>query len=203
MSTRCPAQVNSTTAVTGREGSVFLLRPRRTLLLVFAALVLAWITATLVLFVFPSTDAPGKADAVVVLSGGRNSRLDPALNLMREGVAPLLVISGSGLDERWLKARRLCADGARGFRVLCFDPSPYSTRGEAETITRLAQTHGWQKVDVVTSRYHVFRARIIIGRCYHRQLTMIGTSAHPWDTFVSWFSEWSKLLYQLTVQRSC
>jgi uncharacterized SAM-binding protein YcdF (DUF218 family) len=166
-------------------------------------LLLAWIAATLVLFVFPSTDPPGKADAVVVLSGGRNSRLDPALKLMREGVAPVLVISGSGLDPDWTEARRLCAKGASGFRVLCFDPSPYSTRGEAEELTRLAQQHGWRKVDVVTSRYHVFRARMVIERCYRRRLAMIGTSATPWDTFVSWFSEWGKLLYQLTAQRSC
>ena len=185
------------------EGSVFRLRLRRKLLLIFAPLILAWVAGTLVLFVFPNMDPPGTADAVVVLSGGRNSRLDPALKLMQQGVAPLLVISGAGLDPLWLKAQRLCRDGARGFRVLCFDPSPYSTRGEAETVTRLAQTHGWQKVDVVTSRYHVFRARMIFERCYHRQLAMIGTSASPWNTFTSWFSEWSKLLYQLTIQTSC
>jgi uncharacterized SAM-binding protein YcdF (DUF218 family) len=153
--------------------------------------------------VFPSTDNPGTADAVVVLSGGRDRRLDPALALMRRGVAPVLVISGAGLDPEWLEARRLCANGSRDFRILCFDPNPYSTRGEAETIARLAQQRGWRKVDVVTSRYHVFRARIVIERCYHRRLAMIGASASPWDTFVSWFSEWGKLLYQLTIQTNC
>lgn len=155
------------------------------------------------LFVFPSTDPPGRADAVVVLSGGRNSRLDPALKLMRRGVAPVLVISGAGLDEDWLKAHRLCADGAPGFRVVCFDPKPYSTRGEARAITRLARARGWRTIDVVTSRYHVFRARMVIERCYRGPLAMIGTSTGAWATFVSWFSEWSKLLYQVTIQRSC
>lgn len=140
---------------------------------------------------------------MVVLSGGRNSRLDPALELMRRRVAPLLVISGSGLDRKWQKARRLCRDGTRDFRVLCFDPKPYSTRGESEEIARLARSRHWRQVDVVTSDYHVFRARLIIGRCYHGGLAVIGTD-YGWRTAaLAWFSEWGKLLYQLTIQRSC
>src|SRR5438132_5812469 len=154
MSTRCPAQVKRT-AVTAAEGTVSGLRRPR-ILLPLAVLVLAWLVATGVLFVWPSTDSPGRADAVVVLSGGRDRRLDPALRLMRQRVAPVLVISGAGYDEKWKKARGLCAHGAQGFRVLCFDPTPYSTRGEARGIARLAREHGWRKVDVVTSRYHVF-----------------------------------------------
>ena len=200
MSTRWPAQVKRT-AVTPAEGSVS--RLRRRIVLVLAALLLAWVVATAVLFVWPSTDEPGRADAVVVLSGGRNSRLDPALRLMERRVAPLLVISGSGYDLHWTKARRLCANGARGFRVLCFDPKPYSTRGEAEEIARLARRRGWRRVDVVTSRYHVVRARMILRRCYRGGLAMIGTHYKWTEAPLDYLSEWGKLLYQLTVQRSC
>jgi uncharacterized SAM-binding protein YcdF (DUF218 family) len=122
---------------------------------------------------------------------------------MKRHVAPLLVISGAGFDRKWKKARALCAHGSSDFRVLCFDPKPYSTRGEARTIARLAQRHGWQRVDVVTSRYHVFRARIVIQRCYHRHLAMIGTHYRWTGAAVSWLSEWAKLAVQLTVERSC
>jgi uncharacterized SAM-binding protein YcdF (DUF218 family) len=169
-----------------------------------AALVVAWVAATLVLFVFPSTDPAGHADAVVVLSGGGNGRLDPALKLVERGVAPLLVISGAHLDPRYRKARALC-DGRRrnGFRILCFDPHPYSTRGEAEEIARLARRRGWSKIDVVTSTYHVFRARMIVQRCYHGRLAMIGTSYSLKHYVPFILSEWGKLLYQLTIQRSC
>jgi uncharacterized SAM-binding protein YcdF (DUF218 family) len=200
MSTRCPAQVKRT-AVTAQEGTVFGLF--RLVRLLLTLLVLAWLAATAFLFVWPSTDPPGRADAVVVLSGGRDTRLDPALRLMRQHVAPVLVISGAGLDPRWHKARALCANGAHGFRVICFDPKPYSTRGEGRGIARLATQHGWTRVDVVTSRYHVFRARIVIGRCYHGRLAMIG-ARYPWtEAPLSWISEWGKLLVQLTVQRAC
>ena len=200
MSTRCPGQVKRT-AVTAEEGSVFGLRRR--ILLVLALLAVAWLVATGFLFIWPPTDPAGRADAVVVLSGGRDRRLDPALRLMQQHVAPLLVISGTGYDRKWKKAHALCDHGAHGFRVLCFDPKPYSTRGEARALARLAQQHGWRKIDVVTSRYHVFRARLVIQRCYHRKLAMIGASYRWTEAALDWISEWGKLLVQVTVQRSC
>lgn len=168
-----------------------------------AALFLAWVGASLYLFVWHPTDPPGHADAVVVLSGGRDSRLLPAVRLVERGVAPVLVISGAGYDPKWHTARELCAHGARRFRVICFDPHPYSTQGEAEEIARLAQARHWKRVDVVTSRYHVFRAGIIVRRCYHGHLAMIGTPTDAETTAVAVFSEWVKLLYHLTIQRSC
>lgn len=159
--------------------------------------------ATCFLFVFPRTDRPGHADAVVVLSGGHDWRLDPALALVRRGVAPTLVISAVALDPKWRTAHRLCRDGIRGVRVLCPTPDPYSTRGEARMIARLAREHGWRKVDVVTSRYHVFRARIVIRRCYHGRLAMIGTH-YPWLAApLDWLSEWAKLIVQETAERGC
>ena len=120
------------------------------------------------------------------------------------GAARLLVLFHGlegGSDSHY--ARALCAHGSQGFRVVCFDPHPYSTRGEARGIARLARQHGWRTVDVVTSRYHVFRAGMLIERCYHGRLRMIGAS-YPWsDVPIAWLSEWGKLLVQVTAERSC
>src|SRR5205823_5133085 len=84
---------------------------------------------------------------------------DPALALMRRRVAPVLAISGAFLDPKWTKAHRLCRgeEGPTRYRVLCFVPQPYSTRGEARAIARLAVQHGWRRVIVVTSTFHVTR----------------------------------------------
>ena len=90
-----------------------------------------------------------------------------------------------------MTARRLCAHGAGGYRVLCFDPHPYSTHGEAEAIARLARAHGWTRIDVVTSRYHVFRAGLLVRRCYHGHVAMIGTSSSILTTLSAVFTEWS------------
>ncbi len=176
----------------------------RRLLLVFAVLVAAWLVACAFLFVWPKTDKPGRADAVVVLSGGGDRRLDPALALVRRGVAPLLVISSPALDPKWLKAKRLCRHPAQpGFRVLCFEAVPYNTQGESRAIARLARVHGWTRVVVVTSTFHVTRARMLITRCYRGGLAMVGTRSPRLRLPEEWASETGKLIVQLILQRRC
>ncbi len=161
-------------------------------------LVAALVAASLLLFVFPPQDRPGRANAVVVLSGGKNDRLPEGIELVRRGVAPLLVIS----DGRTY-APRLCAGETSGFRVLCFRPDPYSTRGEAEEIARLAHARRWRSVVVVTSRYHVFRARVLFRRCFHGRVAAVGSMPDVWHFFTGILYEWPKLLYEETLLRGC
>ena len=51
------------------------------------------LVATARLFVWPPTDPVEQADAVVVLAGGHGERLERGLDLVRNGVAPTLVLS--------------------------------------------------------------------------------------------------------------
>jgi uncharacterized SAM-binding protein YcdF (DUF218 family) len=139
----------------------------------------------------------------VVLSGTFSGRIDKGLQLMRRHVAPLLIVSGWP-DRRYRRAAPYCLHPrAWPFRVRCFMPDPYSTRGEAEAIARLARTHGWRTVVVVTSTYHVFRAGLLFRRCTRSRVEVVGTR----PSLVHWvegvFEEWGKLAYQLTAQRSC
>ena len=178
----------------------------RRLLLVLAAPATAWLVACVFLFIWPRADAPpAHADAVVVLSGGLNRRLDPALALVRRGVAPVLAISSAFHGSKWKKAQRLCRGqlGPTRFRVLCFDAVPYSTQGEARAIARLARTHGWTRIVVVTSTYHVTRARLLVRRCYRGGLWVVGTGSTWWRLPEEWESETGKLIVQLTLQRGC
>ena len=179
----------------------------RRLAAALAFLVALWLVAVALLFVWPqANDAPpAHADVVVVLSGGRNTRLDPALKLMRRGIAPVLAISSVQRDPKWVKARKLCggAYGKLRFRVLCFEASPYSTRGEAETVSRLARAHGWHRIVVVTSTYHVTRAHMLFRRCFHGELWTVGT-ASSWESVVEeWASETAKLAVQEVYERGC
>src|SRR6478752_6748364 len=112
---------------------------RRVLWSALAVLVVVWLAASAVLFLWPRQDSPSHADAVIVLAGGKVPRLEKALDLMRRHVAPVLVIS-DGRDPHWPQANRLC-DGQAAFEVLCFRAQPYSTRGEAETVARMAAGH--------------------------------------------------------------
>ena len=178
----------------------------RRFLLALAVLVGAWLAACAFLFVWPRADRPPiRADAIVVLSGGLNRRLDPALELARRRVAPILAISSAFVGDPWTKARRLCRgqEGPTRFRVLCFSATPYSTRGEARAIARLARDHGWHRIVVVTSAYHVTRARMLIRRCYPGELWVVGTSSPWWRLPQEWVTETGKLLVQLTLRRGC
>ncbi len=177
----------------------------RRLLLVLAALVAAWLVASLVLFVWPPGESspPKHADVVVVLSGD-TKRLAPGLALIRRGVAPVLAISTVGRTPHWRVAEELCAAGRyRGAHVLCFDAVPFSTQGEARTTRDLARSRGWRSVVVVTSTFHVTRAKLLFDRCLTIPVYVVGTGSTWWRLPEEWASETGKLLVQLTVRRGC
>jgi uncharacterized SAM-binding protein YcdF (DUF218 family) len=177
---------------------------RRTLV-ALGILVAAWLVACAVLFVWPSaeTGAPAHADAVVVLSG-ETDRLPPAEALIRRGIAPVLAISSVSKTPKWKAARRLCRVGTyAGSRVLCFEANPYSTRGEAETVTRIAARRGWGSIVVVSSTFHLTRAKLLFTRCFHGRLSFVGASTPWWRLPQEWVSETAKLTVQLLFERAC
>jgi uncharacterized SAM-binding protein YcdF (DUF218 family) len=176
---------------------------KRILFATAGVLVLVWLAATVRLVFVPAEDAPEKADAVVVLSGSKHERLDRGLELVRDGVAPTLVISG-GFDPRQPVANRLCRAGeGDGFNVVCFTPDPDSTRGEAQAAGRLAAERGWKRVLLVTSRFHVTRARMLFDRCMDGDVDAVGVPYPRTRIPTAIAAEWVKLGLSLTVARSC
>jgi hypothetical protein len=162
---------------------------------VLAVVLAAFVALTLYLFVLVRSDDPKRADAIVILSGDRK-RLDTGLRLFREHVAPTLVISRDGRD--WPAVDALCA----GPRIMCFQAQPYSTRGESRQLARYERNRGWKRVVVVTSRYHIRRARMLFDRCGVRpEMVAARTTFVDYVVDIPW--EWGKLLYQLTRQRAC
>jgi uncharacterized SAM-binding protein YcdF (DUF218 family) len=169
-------------------------------LLIAVALVgaIVWLALTVALFYRPPEQRARRADAVVVL-GGRSEpdRLQLGLRLMRAGVAPVLVVSAPPEDSP------LCS-GKASFQVVCFMPDPFTTRGEAEMVGRLAAKHGWRSLAVATSNYHVVRARMLIERCFHGSVTFSDSvSRGVLGTFEKSVHEWGGIIYALTLARSC
>jgi uncharacterized SAM-binding protein YcdF (DUF218 family) len=171
---------------------------------VLIAVVLAFAGLTARLFVFPDTEKPLRADAVVVLAGARKPRLNKGLELMRQGISPTLVISDAPATG-WTAANRLCPPNRAPFRVICFRAKSYSTRGEAEEIGQLVREHAWKRVVVVTSKFHVSRARLLVRRCVKDAASVDMVDAHvplhEWPRDILF--EWAKYLRAETISRGC
>jgi uncharacterized SAM-binding protein YcdF (DUF218 family) len=167
----------------------------------FALLLAAWLAAASYLFLWPHDDElPPRADAVVVLSGSKQ-RLPVGLRLVREGLAPVLVLSsGPEAEEIDPRVARLCA-GPRP--PVCFEADPSSTRGEARAIARLTRGRGWDELVVVTSGFHVFRARRILERCYGGRLWLADAPVDWWWLPWAMATESVKLALAETVRRDC
>jgi uncharacterized SAM-binding protein YcdF (DUF218 family) len=170
------------------------------LLRLVVLLLVAWLAAAVLLFAVHHGDKPVHADAVFVLSGAR-ARLPVGVKLVREGYAPLLVVSRTSPNPSQLELDA-CAHRL-DVRVLCVDAKPYSTVGEAELLARLAAARRWHAVNVVTSNYHIVRARIIVRRCYHGTLRMISAPASLVATVENAVLESVKLAYHELLHRKC
>lgn len=160
---------------------------------------MAFVAVSVPLFITYADDPAPRADAVIVLSGSKK-RLPVALELMRRDVAPTLVVS-YGLEPRYPRAVTVCTT-PQAFAVLCPKPDPFSTRGEARLIARLAAEHGWSSIVVVSSRFHLLRARLLIERCYGGRVAMVGAPIEAWRLPIVIAFEWGKLA-RAEIVRSC
>lgn len=135
-------------------------------------------------FVHPQLDPLRHADAIVVLGGTPYERFDIGLELARQRWAPeLLIAASTGLDDP--RMDRYCG-AEHPFRVACFEPRPWTTRGEAQEIRRRAAAAGWQHIIVVTFTPHISRARYIVGRCFDGELTMVASPSRTDPLYQAW-----------------
>jgi uncharacterized SAM-binding protein YcdF (DUF218 family) len=155
--------------------------------------------ATAFLFLWPEEDElPARADAIVVLSGGSGERVGEGVRLWRAGVAPVLALSNGRAEDEDEATRHCDRPG-----VECFVPEPFSTQGEARWIAREARRRGWGSVVLVTSTYHLRRARMIVDRCFEGELAAVGSQPRAAIVAIGIAWEWPKSLYYLTLNRDC
>jgi uncharacterized SAM-binding protein YcdF (DUF218 family) len=141
-----------------------LLRRRRVIAAALAVAVLAAGALDVRLFVVPRSESPARSDAFVVLGGDTFTiRLEAGLKLAREYPDSTLVVSTPG--------RTRCPRGLiPRNRLVCFNPDPSTTQGEAREAARLALAHGWTSMTVVTTADQVWRARLRFSRCWDGDL---------------------------------
>lgn len=107
---------------------------------------------------------PPGADGIVVLTGGAD-RIETGLQLLAEGVAPMLLVSGVGRGAEMAElAKRVKLDPAVVGDRITLGREATTTIGNAAEAAAWAHQNGMRKLIVVTAGYHMPRALLEIGR---------------------------------------
>ena len=159
--------------------------------------VVVFLVTTARMFVWPPSDRPTRADAVVALGGDPGQRrAKAAIQLARSGYAPVVVVSIGGNGAH-------CPPRPTGVQVICFRPNPLNTRGEAEFVARLAAHRHWRRIIVVPERSQTTRARMLFKRCTDVQLEMVPVEDRTVWLPLNVLYEWGALMKALLLKPSC
>ena len=168
------------------------------------------------------------ADVIVVLAGPRAERWLEGVELYRDKVAPKIFLSAGHIDaaEEAVRARGIHfpreADlmkdamvqlGVRATDIEVFPEGVDNTAAEANVVRSFAPLRGWQRIIVVTSKYHTRRSRYAFERAFRGTGVQIQIRATRFDASQpdTWWkhrgdlrfviSEWQKLLaYRLGLE---
>lgn len=124
----------------------------------------------------PETDAAGgralHADAIVVLTGGRG-RAEEGIKLLRSGVADILILSGvdrtASVDSIYAESRLI--KEIRGRIIL--EKKSSNTHLNAVEVGKIMSERGLKSMVLVTSGYHLKRARLIFNRVMPHGINII------------------------------
>jgi len=105
-----------------------------------------------------------RADGIVVLTGGEH-RLSEAARLLSEGLGRRLLISGANPMATAEDLHRNSGLSAALFRLsVDIGYSAHDTVGNADETRAWAHEHGFQRLIIVTSSYHMPRTLAELGR---------------------------------------
>jgi hypothetical protein len=170
---------------------------RRKLFAVVMALIVVFAAATARVLIWPVEWTPAQADAIVMLAGP-GDRLPLAVQLAREHRAPVLVVS-----RGWMGYGGPCPPAIPNVRIICFDPNPGDTRGEAEYVGALARRNSWHSLILVAIRPQAVRAQLVFGRCFSGQL-YVATAALPASNWMYQIAYgWAALIKAAVLVRGC
>jgi uncharacterized SAM-binding protein YcdF (DUF218 family) len=133
-------------------------------------------------------DAPAAHADALLLLGDDNyyaDRVTRATELVRHGVAPVVVASGrrlrpsAGIEE--LLEHDLIERGVPKDKIIRFAHDADNTLEEATALARLSAEHHFHSVIVVTSNYHARRARYIFDKVFPPTISVSVAGAHDGD----------------------
>lgn len=169
-----------------------------------------------------------KADAIFVLGGTRAERPLEAIDLYKEGYAPIVILSPGMVEDAEVLLRKrgvqfprqdelqrdaLVQSGLPAAAVFSTGADVDNTAQEAGLLRAIVQARGWRRVIIVTSKYHTRRAAFAFKRGLEGTGAQVMMRASRYDSSdpARWWhyrsdfrfvvSEWQKLVaYRLGLQ---
>ena len=148
-----------------------------------------------VLFAFtlgkPAPAVTPATDAAVVLTGGKG-RLEYAVDALRHHRARRLLVSGT--DPAVTKADLARRLGNRQLLACCVDLGSESvdTRSNAEETQRWLKAHHFHSVRLITSDWHMRRARYEFGKVLGGKYDVVIDAVRTEPSFILLFGEYNK-----------
>jgi uncharacterized SAM-binding protein YcdF (DUF218 family) len=147
----------------------------------------------------PAPPGAHPTDAAVVLTGGAG-RIEHGIDVLRDRQAKRLLVAG--VDPAVTKkdlARRV--PGSRKLLDCCIDLGSESvdTRSNAEEALRWLAAHRFHSVRLITSDWHMRRARYEFERVLGPKYQVLGDAVRSEPSFLTLFGEYNKyVLRRLT-----
>jgi uncharacterized SAM-binding protein YcdF (DUF218 family) len=163
-----------------------------------AALIALLYALGFIIFAFtlgkPAAANAPTTDAAVVLTGG-SGRIEHAIDVIREDKAKRLLVAGT--DPSVTKAdiaRRLPGRGK--IIACCVDLGTESvdTRTNAEEAAGWLRAHNFHSVRLITSDWHMRRARYEFTRVLGRKFPLVTDGVATEPSFLTLFGEYNKLV---------
>ena len=153
------------------------MRAARALGWVIGLLLLVWGASLAAVYFYGLRDAARPSDAIIVLGAaqyqGRPSpvlraRLDHAISLHRDSIAPILIFTGGvgvgdTISEAEVGRRYALREGVEEQRIIV-ERAGLSTEQSIRTVARLMERRGMTSAVLVSDPFHMLRLRIVAGR---------------------------------------
>lgn len=142
----------------------------------------------------PAAADSARTDGIVVITGG-SGRIEHAVDMLAEGKGKRLLVAGA--DPSVTKADLVHRLGGRNRLVQCcldLGSESVDTRSNAEETRRWLNRRGFKSVRLITSDWHMRRARYEFRRELGKDFTIVLDAVRSEPRFMTLFGEYNKYL---------
>jgi uncharacterized SAM-binding protein YcdF (DUF218 family) len=164
---------------------------------ILSSVVLVWLLGFLWFALFlPQPLGDWRTDGIVVFTGGPH-RIDRALDLLQDGQAERLLISGVDADVR---PQELAAEYRRPLALftccVALGRQAVDTRSNGQELAAWVQRRGYRSIRLITTDWHMRRARFEVGRVLPPDVTVVSDAVPSRPSMTTLWVEYHKLMFR-------